>query len=293
MEYIVAVDIGGTKIAAGVLNKENVWMSEVKIKSDTSSANNMYASLLESIQEAIDQANLSKEQITGIGLTIPGQLDTEKGLAIYQNNLPWENFPVGDRLAKEFPTYQLAFEHDVVAAALGEWSVRNLTDELFVYITVSTGICASIIHQGKPLRGLGLAGEIGFFPVHEGQVLENYASGSAMERALKLGDPNCTLADSFKRWKQGDKDLDSFFQDRAYQLAVAIFNVTAVLDPDRIVLGGGVINNQESFFKLIKDHYQSLCKHPLQKNWPTRIELSTLKGKSGLFGVAMKASVSI
>jgi len=252
----------------------------------------MYNSLLDSIYEAIEQANLIKEQISHLGIAIPGQLDTETGLAIYQNNLPWANFPLGDLLAKEFPTSQLAFEHDVVAAALGEWSVRSLTVELFVYITVSTGICASIIQQGQPLRGQGLAGEIGFFPINKDFVLETYASGSAMERALSTQDESITLVEAFLRWEQGDQELDVFFDERAYQLAVAIFNMTAMLDPAVIVVGGGVINNQSKFFELIKEHYQQLCKHPIQKNWLARIEPSTLKGTSGLFGVGMKASGS-
>lgn len=290
--YTLAVDIGGTKIAAGVMNKEEVWLSKVKNQSDISDAMSMYNSVLDSLYEAIDQANLTKEQISHLGITIPGQLDIETGLAIYQNNLPWEKFPLGELLGKEFPASKLVFEHDVAAAAFGEWSVRHLSEELFVYITISTGISAGIIYQGKPLKGLGTAGEIGFFPLHEDQVLETYASGSAMERGLGLRNKNTTLAVAFNSWEQGDKALASFFDERAYQLAVAIFNVTAMLDPAVIVVGGGVINNQSRFFELIKKHYQQLCKHPIQKNWLARIEPSTLKGTSGLFGVAMKASGS-
>lgn len=291
--YTLAVDIGGTKIAAGVMNEERVWLSKVKNQSDISDAMSMYNSLLTSIYEAIEQANLTKEQISHLGITIPGQLDTATGLAIYQNNLPWENFPVGELLAKEFPASQLDFEHDVMAAAFGEWSVRGLTEELFIYITVSTGICASIIHRGQPLKGLGLAGEIGFFPINKDFVLETYASGSAMERALNAQEDSMTLVEAFLRWEQGDQELETFFDERAYQLAVAIFNMTAILDPAVIVVGGGVINNQSKFFERIKEHYQQLCKHPIQQNWLARIEKSTLKGTSGLFGVAMKARCTI
>ena len=170
--------------------------------------------------------------------------------------------------------------------------MRSLTEELFVYITVSTGICASIIQRGQPLRGQGLAGEIGFFPISKDFVLETYASGSAMEKALSAQDDSITLVEAFLRWEQGDQELDVFFDERAYQLAVAIFNMTALLDPAVIVVGGGVINNQSKFFELIKEHYQQLCKHPIQKKWLARIEPSALKGTSGLFGVAMKASGS-
>ncbi|WP_158541022.1 ROK family protein [Sporosarcina sp. BI001-red] len=289
LQYIVAVDIGGTKISSGVINSEGTWLSNVKNESDTSDATAMYHSLLKCIYEAIEQAKLTKEQISLLGVAIPGQLNTETGFAIYQNNLPWTNFPLGKLLAEEFPLCQLAFEHDVISAAIGEWSVRNMTEELFVYITVSTGICASIIHRGKPLKGLGLAGEIGFFPINKEYVLETYASGSAMEREIAELCEDLSLADAFARWEQGDEELDRFFDERTYQLAIAIFNLTATLDPSVIVVGGGVINNQEKFFERIKEHYGKLCEHPLQQNWLERIEPSSLKATSGLYGVAMKA----
>lgn len=287
--YTLAVDIGGTKIAAGVMNEEGVWISEVKNSSNIANANSMYDSVLVSMYEAIKKADLLKEQIDYVGIAMPGHVNVETGLAIFQNNLPWVNFPAGEMFSKEFPSSKFSFEHDVVAAALGEWSVRDLSDELLVYITISTGISASIISEGKPIRGNGLAGEIGFFPVNDEKSLETYASGSAMEKELISESSGLTLERAFNRWQNGDKNMERFFNDRAHQLARSIVNITALLDPHIIVLGGGVINNQGKFYELIKEHYQLLCKHPLQQKWSDRIEKSILTSESGLFGVAMKA----
>ena len=287
--YTLAVDIGGTKIAAGVMNEEGVWISEVKNSSNITNANSMYDSVLASMYKAIKKANLLKEQIDYVGIAMPGHVNVETGLAIYQNNLPWGNFPVGEMFSEEFPSSKFSFEHDVVAAALGEWSVRDLSDELLVYITISTGISACIISEGKPIRGNGLAGEIGFFPVNDDKVLETYASGSAMEKELISKSSGLTLEAAFSRWQNGDNILELFFNDRAYQLARSILNVTAIVDPHIIVLGGGVVNNQNKFYELIKEHYHQLCKHRLQQNWSDRIEKSILMSESGLFGVAVKA----
>jgi glucokinase len=292
MVYTLAADIGGTKIAAGVMNEKNDWISEVKQESDGSTPERMYDSLLSSIYQAIKRANLTIEQIDNYGITIPGQVDVENGIAVYQNNLPWRNFPLGELLREKFPDSRIVFEHDVVAAALGEWSSRNLLDELFVYITVSTGLSASIIYKGLPLRGTGFAGEIGFFPVKD-KTLETYASGSAMEKELLADYGAISLANAMNQWQKGDRDLADFFNEKAYQIAVGIYNVTSTLDPHKIVLGGGVISNQVDFYQLIKVHYQTLCNHPIQKNWVSRIERSVLQGKSGLYGVAMKACDSL
>lgn len=292
MVYTLAADIGGTKITAGVMNEKNNWISEVKQESDGTTPERMSDSLLASIYKTIKGANLTIEQIDNYGVTIPGQVDVGNGIAVYQNNLPWRNFRLGDMLRKEFPDRRIVFEHDVVAAALGEWSIRNMLDELLVYITVSTGLSGSIIYKGLPLRGTGFAGEIGFSPVKD-KTLETYASGSAMEKDLLANYGTVSLEKAMNQWQKGDRDLADFFNDKAYQIAVGIYNVTAMLDPHKIVLGGGVINNQVEFYQLIKDHYQTLCNDPIQQNWTTRIERSVLAGKSGLFGVAMKARDSL
>ncbi|PLS18744.1 hypothetical protein CVD28_06410 [Bacillus sp. M6-12] len=292
MGYTLAVDIGGTKIAAGILNEQNVWVSDFTLESNVSTSDSMFDSVLASIYQAIEQANLSINQIDFCGITIPGQVDVENGIAIYQNNLPWRNYPIGDLLREKMPNCRITFEHDVVAAALGEYSIRNISDKLLVYITVSTGLSASIINKGTPLRGTGFAGEIGFFPVKD-KTLETYASGSAMLKELQAEDPNSSLAKAMAKWQKVDQKLAQFFDEKASQIALALFNVTAMLDPHHIVLGGGVINNQLEFYQLIKSHYKALCTHPIQQNWTARIERSMLKGKSGLYGAAMKAKNSL
>lgn len=284
--YTLAVDVGGTKIATGVIDKHFKWLSKVEHKSQSKSAFSMYDSLLECMCVAIEEAELNKNKIKKIGIAIPGKIDKAKGIAVYQNNLPWRNFPLRTELLKKFPNTHIVLEHDVAAASIGEWTVRELSNELFVYITVSTGIAARVIYQGKELDGMGFAGEIGFFPVGESDV-ENTASGSAMEKELGKAYADMTLQKAFTRWASGDTELNLFFDEKASVLASSIFHVMGILDPHKIVLGGGVVNKQPKFYQLILDKFQLLCKHPLQKNWVNRIEKSLLLGDSGLHGVAV------
>ncbi|WP_409294101.1 ROK family protein [Peribacillus sp. SCS-26] len=288
MDYTLAVDIGGTKIAAGIFDSTGSRTARFTAPSDVSSEENMYTSLLSGIDQTLHLAGLDKADIKRMGVAMPGQVDTANGVAVYQNNLPWRNYPLGDRLRGEFPDALLAFEHDVAAAAIGEHSVRADGGTLFVYITISTGIAATILYEGKPIRGGGLAGEVGLFPV-EGGTLETYASGSAMERHAAAAFNIPSLAGAASEWKRGNPELHSFFQSRAYQLALAAFQMTCTLDPNILVFGGGVINHSPEFFQLIQDEYAALCTHPLQKNWPGRLECSLLKEDSGLAGAAIKA----
>nr|WP_275576963.1 ROK family protein [Thalassobacillus pellis] len=285
----MAVDIGGTKIAAGVMNENQEWLSQITKKSDASSSENMYLSLLGSMQTAIQTAGLESGNISNLGVTVPGKVDIENGIAVYQNNLPWRNFPLKQRLIESFPGSSITMEHDVVAAALGEWGARVLEKEMLIYVTVSTGLSASIIFEGKPLRGEGMAGEIGFYPVN-GRTLEACASGSAMEKELKAQYGIASLREGMKLWQEGKKELTRFFEKKAYHIALGLFMVTATLDPHKIVIGGGVISNQPAFYKLIQLQYEKLCKHPIQEAWINKLEKSKLGDSSALFGAAMKAS---
>lgn len=284
--YTLAVDVGGTKIAAGVIDSKSEWLSKTTHESQVASASTMYNSLLDSMHAAITEAGLSKEQINKIGIAIPGKINKTQGIAVYQNNLPWRDFPLQSKLLNQFPNAQIALEHDVAAATLGEWAIRELTDELFVYVTISTGIAARMMHQGKQLNGLGFSGEIGFFPVGEADV-ETTASGSAMEQELSQLYDCMTLQKAFSRWGVGDKNLAAYFEEKADVLASSIFHVMALLDPHTVVLGGGVVNKQPEFYQLILDKFRLLCKHPMQQEWQERLEKSLLLGDSGLYGAAV------
>lgn len=288
MSCTLAVDVGGTKIAAGIMDDHNSWLSKIQRPSDPRTAETMYESLLNAIYLAINDAGIGKEQIGRFGIAVPGQVDIENGISVYSNNLPWRNFKLKEALEKEFPSCRIVIEHDVAAAAIGEYGVRPNPSDLFVYVTISTGLGAANLYKGEPIRGCGTSGEIGFFPVGD-QILETFASGSSMEKQLRRRDPQISLSEAMDRWQQGDEALGEFFAARASQLALALFHISVVLDPPVIVVGGGVINNRPMFFEAIQAYYRALCTHPLQANWISKLEPSLLKGESGLVGAAFKA----
>src|SRR5699024_3747633 len=222
---------------------------------------------------------------------VPGQVDVEQGISIYANNLPWRHFPLKEKLQGIYEDQVIVFEHDVIAAAYGEWAVRDFPAELFLYKTVSTGICASIINHGEVVRGTGTAGEVGLIPMDGTKSFEDVASGPAMERGVQAIDASLDLEAGFAAWENGNEALDAFFNDRAFDLARGIYTLLSVFDSHRIVLGGGVLNNQKKFFDLVMEKFTSLCIHPFQENWAERIEHSQLEGKLGFYCDAMQTKM--
>src|SRR5699024_3805276 len=162
----------------------------VEKKSNTNDREIMFAQVLKSIRMVQKESGIPFEKIVGTGLGVPGKIDREKGIAVFQNNLPWENFPIVERLKNELPLENIVLDNDVYMATFAEWKATGANpQDTFVYITISTGISCSIIHQGSFIRGNGFAGEIGLLPVYHNPLseensiitLEHSASGSAME----------------------------------------------------------------------------------------------------------------
>ncbi|WP_044981428.1 ROK family protein, partial [Streptococcus suis] len=96
------------------------------------------------IRELLNSQQLNIEDVAGIGVGLPGKVDVENGVAVFQNNIPWENFPVVKRLQKEFGNIPIKIDNDVKVAAYAEYRMLSLeADDMFGYITISTGIAAS------------------------------------------------------------------------------------------------------------------------------------------------------
>src|ERR1051326_2551875 len=119
-ELVIGVDVGGTKIAAGIVNAQGQLSGRVKLPTDTSSPENTLQSIAAAISSTIEAAQVSAASIKGIGLGIPGTVDPERGIGVQAVNLGWYNVPVISWLQEHF-ALPCAIENDVGAAALGEF----------------------------------------------------------------------------------------------------------------------------------------------------------------------------
>lgn len=259
VRYAIGIDIGGTKIASGIVNENGDLIQQEVVSSDPSDKESMFLQVITCVEQLMNHCSIPVNEIFGIGAGVPGKVDRENGIAVFQNNLPWRNFPFVNRLREALGFDRIVIDNDVYMAAFAEWKNADLSaDELFVYITVSTGISSSIIQGGEFLRGAGFAGEIGLIPVPwektEWERLEKAAAGPALaERAHYMyQNDRMTTKDVFTAFYRGDSVAGKLVDDFASSMAHAVYILNSLIDPHKIVFGGSVITHNPILLELIR-----------------------------------------
>lgn len=287
MELALGVDIGGTKVAAGLISVDGNCMHYTEMPSISGDGDKMFRRVMEVIRAVISESGVSPAGICGIGVGVPGKVDREKGLAIAQNNLPWSNFPLADRIREEIPL-PVMLDNDVCMAALGEWRKRGSpAEETFVYITISTGIACCTIHRGRILRGAGFSGEIGlavFSP--EGRRLEEKAAGPAIGR-LAGGEGPEAARRVMRLFREGEPRAVAAMNEVIDEWIRGLYAIICLLDPHRLVLGGGVIHRNPFLLDEIRRRLEWLVV-PEQRASLDRLALSALGEKAGCIGAGLR-----
>ncbi|HEY6542876.1 MAG TPA: ROK family protein, partial [Ktedonobacteraceae bacterium] len=161
--YIGALDIGGTKMLAGLYDGEGQLVARKRIETQAAQGVSQViarAALL--LRELVREMGISPDRLTGIGCSVPGPLDSERGMVIFSPNLGWRDVPLAALLSEMLGT-RVRIEDDARCAALGEarrGGARGAQNA--VYVTISTGIGGGVILNGSIYRGShGCAGEVG------------------------------------------------------------------------------------------------------------------------------------
>lgn len=291
VNYSIGVDIGGTKVACGLINEYGNVIEQKMVPSETTSAETMFQCVVSCIESLLSSSSIPKEQLTGIGVGVPGKVDRENGVAIFQNNIPWANFPVVDRLKEALAIDHIVIDNDVYMAAYAEWKSNKLSDELMVYVTVSTGISSAIIHGGEFIRGAGFAGEIGLIPVctTEGrQPLEKIAAGPALSKqaSTSFSDEVIETKTLFKRYYEGHSEAIIIVNQFIDHLAQGIYMINSLLDPHRIIFGGSVAIYNPVILDLLKERLQ-IDMLEEQKHVLNQLYVSELGSNQGIVGAGL------
>lgn len=298
MKKRIGVDIGGTKIAAGLIADIGQVQFEAVKASPADNREQMFLAVCDVINEVLGRNNLLETEVA-LGIGVPGIVDAKTGTAIFQNNLPWDNFPLLEALEKAFPEItDITIDNDVIQAGFAEWQALDLgNEEVMVFLTVSTGIASPVFYGGRAIQGLGISGELGLIPVWDSQetqfsTLEEAISGPALARKAQksYGDPNLSTADLFDRYQKGDEIAQAIVSDFVQTLSQAIYMVISLLNPQHIVLGGSVIKKNEWLLPLIKVAVGSQM-IDVQKNSLESIVLSRYDNNAGLVGAGLSAKI--
>lgn len=306
--FVIGIDLGGTNIKLVLVDLGGKIVKKVKGPTiNSNSKNKILNRLKELIHSVIDKSDADRDLILGMGIGVSGVTD-ESGRVSFAPALGWEDMPVRDLLRKEFKI-PVAVENDVNAAALGErlFGLGKTVDN-FVFVAIGTGVGAGIIINGKLCRGFAnAAGEVGYFVMGEKYLrdyrkgfgcLESLISGPAIAakaanqmRSYKSGSTgisfrqgkNITAKDVFEAAKRKDKVALKIVEEVSKYLAIGLGNISALLNPEMIVLGGGISKQEAVLLKPLREMIAKMT--PI----PPKIVISSLGDDAGVIGAAALA----
>ena len=270
-DLLVGVDLGGTKILAGVFTPQLKLLATAKLSTKPERGfETIVSRIARCIRDAVDEADLSLKQVRAIGIGAPGAINTETGEVIFAPNLRWNDAPLKRDLEKviEVPVH---VENDCNVCALGVHEVElEGKPKSMVGLFLGTGIGGGLILDGKMWGGFNrTAGEIGHMVIEVGGpkcgcgnrgCFEALASRTAIFRRvheaikggaksilpefLKPGEDILDLksGDLRKAIRKGDKLVEKIVEEAAEYTGIAVANLINILNPEYVVLGGGVMD---------------------------------------------------
>ena len=293
---VLGVDIGGTKVAVGLVNPDGKILAQGR---QPMIATGTAESALHAVTAAIDSliSSAAPEGIQSIGICAPGPLDPKAGIVLNPPNLPcWRNYPLAEKIASKYRV-PVKVDNDANAAALAEtrWGAARGFHYVF-YATIGTGIGTGIVFDGRIYHGnTGSAGEGGHMSIdYRGPFcgcgkpgcIEVLAAGPAIgarARAKLAADPSrhSTILDLAngnasavtselvgQAYAAGDPVARDVLLETVHLLTTWLGNIVDLLDPDVLVVGGGVAAMLKPFFDEIKSRLPSCCVNPHAANIP-------------------------
>jgi glucokinase len=244
--HAIGVDLGGTKILAGVVAPDGGVVRRHERATPQDSQGRVLAELEEAVAELLD------ESIVALGFGAPSPIDQARGLVVRCVNLPLEDYPLRDHMRERFGL-PVGIDNDANAAAVGEWRAgagRGVDD--VVMLTLGTGVGGGVIAGGKPFRGWNGAGaELGHVViVHDGRPcqgactgrghLEAYVSGTAVTAAAREAfGPSADAHRLVRLANEGDAQAAELLAEVARYLGSGLGSFANVFGPRLFVLGGG------------------------------------------------------
>lgn len=306
-KYVVGVDLGGTKIYTALVGLEGNIIKEKTVETLAHEGEQaVMGRIVDTINYVIDGTD--KDLIKSIGIGSPGPLDVKNGIIIENSNLPFKNFAIVKTIKETYdlPTY---LDNDANVATLGEFMFgAGKGTENMVFITASTGIGGGAVLNGKLFRGsTGNALEVGHMTVAtEGPrcgcgnlgCAEALGSGTAIGKRAKeavlsnvvtslKNYENVTAKEVFKEAANGDRVAKNILNTSLTYLGIAVANTITNFDPEKVVVGGGVVNGGDIVIDTIRNVVEERCMAAFVEN--CTIEKAVLGGKAGVLGAAALA----
>ena len=311
-DYVIGIDLGGTKIYTAVVDLEGNIISEKTVATNVVEGEEaVLGRIMGTVDTVLKDVNI--EDVKAIGIGSPGPLDVKNGVIINSANFPsFKNFNIVKPIKEKYnlPTF---LDNDANVATLGEFMFgAGKGTENMVFVTASTGIGGGAVLNGRLYRGnTANALEIGHMTVMvngprcgcgNAGCAEALGSGTAiMKRAREAVNSNAntslknysevTSKEVFEEAAKGDRISKEIINISLSYLGIAVANIVNIFDPEKVVVGGGVTNGGKIVFDKIQEEVDNRCLKAISENCV--IEKAVLGGKAGVLGAAALAIMEI
>lgn len=305
MRYCFGIDIGGTTVKMGLFHFDGTLVEKWEVETRKENhGENILPDVAASIQKKMEEQNLDKEDVLGIGVGIPAPV-TEAGVVQVTANLGWGYKEVKHEL-ETLVGMTVKVGNDANVAALGEmWKGGGLGHKNMIMVTLGTGVGGGIISNGHMVvGGHGAGGEIGHICVNYDETevcgcgnrgcLEQYASATGIVRLAKkrlaknddatvLRNEEISAKTVFDAVKENDTVAIEIAKEFGKYLGFALANVAALTDPEVIVIGGGVSKAGRVLLDYITEAFKERV---FFANEECQFELARLGNDAGIYGAA-------
>jgi glucokinase len=288
-ERVVAIDVGGTTIKGAVFDREGRVLTE---RRRATGVDRGAETVIESILEFAGELACATPRPVGIGIAVPGLVRDSDRVVLQAVNLGLDGVPMQQLASRRFSA-PVAVLHDVRAAALAEGTLgaaRGRSD--YLLLTLGTGIGAAVVIGGRPYTGIhGIGGELGHVVIDpRGPVcvcggigcLEAIASAGAVERRYGEGVDAEAVAE---RAASQDAAAVGVWREAVDALALALVNYATLLDPEAVVIGGGLAAAGARLFDPLRERVEEWTRF----GEPVPILRAALGEEAGRFGAAIAA----
>jgi glucokinase len=255
-ERAIGIDVGGTKIAAGVIDREGRIERRVERRTPADSRDEF----LELLDEIVDE--LRVEGVEAIGFGLPSTIDQRTGRVVGSVHVPLNDFDFRDHAAERF-SIPVALDNDGNAAAIAEWKIgAGRGASHMIMLTLGTGVGGGLILDGKPYRGwVGAGAEIGHMVLEYGGEpcsgnctghghFEQVSSGRAADRkAVELLGPGATGRELVGAAREGNEEALEAVREIGRKLGAALGSLVNIFNPEVIVIGGGFSQARDLFLE--------------------------------------------
>lgn len=306
--YTIGVDVGGTKVAAILVDADNTVLARHSAPTNLHSVEETLEGIAQVVETTMQQAKVDRSLVHAIGLGVPGHVEPSNGIVRLAVNLNWQEVAVGAWLTNRLDI-SCYLENDVRTGALGVYAfacpdgARSL-----IYLSIGTGVAAGIILNGELYRGSnGMAGEIGHTVIDPQGIrckcgaygcIEALVAGPAIATAAQTAlihtsgsllhhHTPLTAADVYAAAATGDALAQRLVANTSHYLALALRQIALSYDTDHIVIGGGVTAAGAAFSGPLTQAIEELRREsPLAQMMlnPARISISPVHFNAGTWG---------